>query len=246
MENSDHISQEAFERIERYLRDEMPEAERLAFEKELTADASLRQNVTELRIILREVETSDLRRAMDEFHEELEPTAALPLPVKPQQLVWWPWAVAASFILALGLWVLVGRQSPNERLFTAYFEPDPGLVTAMGGSAQYEFDRGMVDYKMGQYQTAIDRWEKLLPQKPKNDTLNYFLGASYLASEQGDKAVAYFQTALEDQNSIFTDDAWWYLGLTWLQLGEIDKAKQALSKTKKRQAKALLEQLAGK
>lgn len=246
MENSNHISQEEFERIERYLIGEMPEAERLAFEQEMAADAALRQYVKEIRIILQEVETTNLRQTLDKFHEEIAATKTVPLSLQSKKLAWIPWTVAASLILALGLWVLVGGgQSANERLFTTYFEPDPGLVTAMGVSDQYEFDRGMVDYKLGQYQSAIERWEKLLQQKPKNDTLNYFLGASYLASEQGDKASSYFQTALESQSSIFTDDAWWYLGLTWLKQGEIDKAKDALQRSKKTEAKKLMEELAG-
>jgi tetratricopeptide (TPR) repeat protein len=244
LENSNHISQEEFERIERYLIGEMPEAERLAFEQEMAADGSLRQYVKEIKIILEEVETTNLRHTLDRFHEEIAATKTVPLSLQSKKLAWIPWAVAASLILALGLWVLVGGgRSANERLFTTYFEPDPGLVTAMGVSDQYEFDRGMVDYKMAQYQAAIERWEKLLQQKPKNDTLNYFLGASYLASEQSDMAAAYFQTALESQNSIFADDAWWYLGLTWLKQGEIDKAKDALQRSQKPEAKRLMEEL---
>lgn len=223
----------------------MPEQERLAFEKEMATDEALRGYVAEIRIILQEVETEHLRQAMERFHEGIPDTKTLPPTPYAKRIAWWPWAVAASLVFTFGLWMLIGRPSSNERLFSAYYEPDPGLVTAMGVSDQYEFDRAMVDYKMGQYQSAIERWQKLLQQKPKNDTLNYFLGTSYLASTQGDKALAYFRKTLEEPNSIFTDDAWWYLGLTYLQLGEIDNARQALSKTKKPQAKKLMEELAG-
>lgn len=247
MENPDYISQEEFERIERFLAGEMPEDERLSFEKEISANETLRQYVAEIRIILQEVATDNLREAMNDFHEELiDSKTPLPLPLSTNRTVWWPWAVAASIALALCLWVLVGNQNKNEKLFTAYFEPDPGLVTAMGVSEQYEFDRGMVDYKMGQYQSAIDRWEKLLQQKPENDTLNYFLGSSYLAAQESDKAIVYFQTALNTENSLFAEDAWWYLGLTWLRKGNLEKSKEALLRSSKPEAKRLLEELANR
>lgn len=244
MENPNYISQEEFERIERFLVGEMPEDERHSFEKEISENEALRQYVAEISIILQEVATNKLRDAMNDFHEELvDSNTVESLPQSLKRTVWWPWAVAASIALALCLWVFIGNQNANERLFTAYFTPDPGLVTAMGVSDQYEFDRGMVDYKMGQYQSAIDRWEKLLQQKPENDTLNYFLGSSYLAARQGEKAIAHFQTTLNAENSLFAEDAWWYLGLTWLRQGDIEKAKEALLRSSKPEAKMLLEEL---
>jgi tetratricopeptide (TPR) repeat protein len=99
---------------------------------------------------------------------------------------------------------------------------------------------------MGEYASAINRWEKLLEQRPNNDTLNYFLGASSLAAGQDEKAVNYLQKALESKETAFAEEAWWYLGLTWLKQGEIEKAKQALQKSNKPEAKKLMEDLVGK
>ncbi len=245
MENPNHISQEDFERIEDYLSGKMPEAERRVFEQEINANASLGRKVNEIRIILEEVETDILRQKMDKFHQEIESNEKESITQGSKKLAWIPWAVAASLIFALGLWVLLdGGQSANERLFEAYYKPDPGLVMAMSQSDQYEFDRGMVDYKLGKYQFAIERWEKLLQQKPKNDTLNYFLGASYLALEESEKAISYFQETLEYPKSIFADDSWWYLGLAWLKQGEIAKAKEALQHSEKSEAIRLIDELA--
>jgi tetratricopeptide (TPR) repeat protein len=245
LENSNHISQEELERIEKYLSEAMSIRERIAFDDEMASNVILRHKTEEVRIILEEIETDSMVLAMEEFHEELTNTESLTLipPIAQRRTIWWPWTIVASLALVLSLWVLLMRESPNERLFTAYYEPDPGLVTAMGNSVQYEFERAMVDYKMGQYQSAIDRWEKLLKEKYSNDTLNYFLGSSYLALQQTDKAAFYFQSTLIFQGSIFSNDAWWYLGLTWLKKGELLRAKEAFQKSNKPEAKTLLTEL---
>jgi len=64
-----------------------------------------------------------------------------------------------------------------------YFKPDAGLITSMGGNENYEFYRGMVDYKQGNYKAAISRWKDQLKLKKDNDTLNFYIGVSLMAQE---------------------------------------------------------------
>lgn len=243
MENPTHISQDEFERIERYLAGEMSGEERAVFETEMASNGTLRRHTEEIRIILAEVETSNLRQSMEQFHEALSETAVVPMQVVATKKTWWPWVAAASLALVLTLWVLQGRLSPNERMFTAFFEPDPGLVTAMSSTGAYEFDRAMVDYKTGNYQEAIVRWEKLLPAKPDNDTLNYFLGASYLAKGEADKAIGFFQNVAKMPKGEFTDDTYWFLSLAYLKQGKTEAAIEALNKSEHPSKDKLLQAL---
>ncbi len=82
----------------------------------------------------------------------------------------------------------------------------------------------MVDYKQGNYDMAINKWEKLLAKKPENDTLNYFLGVSHLATGADNNAILFLKK-VTNSNSYFEKEARYYLGLAHLKNGEIDKAK---------------------
>jgi tetratricopeptide (TPR) repeat protein len=117
------------------------------------------------------------------------------------------------------------------------------MVTAMGTNSNYEFDRGMVDYKTGAYQAAISRWEKLLAQKPDNDTLNYFLGSALLAIGDDELALSFLQKTLEMETGIFQKEASWYLGLSYLKSGNNAEAVKYLQNSGREEAAEIIEKL---
>ena len=120
------------------------------------------------------------------------------------------------------------RLSPNEKLYNEFFTPDPGLPTVMGENGDYSFYEAMVDYKHGDYNEAIKKWERQLFQKPKNDTLNYFLGSAHLANGNSKKAIDYLEDVADDKKSIFYNDANTYMGLALLKTGQIPEAKKSV------------------
>src|SRR5690606_26544599 len=160
------------------------EEERRRFERELSADKGLKEKYRTVERMLAGLEEVGVRELMEKAHSEM-PTQRFSKSVR-KFVPWTSIAVAASVVMVLlfGLLLWQNSQPENEKLFAAYFEPDPGLVTAMSSESQYEFDRAMVDYKIGEYEEAISRWEKLIQTNPENDTLQYFLGTSHLALQQ--------------------------------------------------------------
>jgi tetratricopeptide (TPR) repeat protein len=237
--------QQEFEKIESYILGLMTEEEKLSFESELKIDQNLRARYEDIKVLLQEVELASMKDSMEEFHSELKSSSPV-VPVNfKKPFVWKPIAVAASllFLLAITFWVFLGNTSENEKLFTAYYQPDPGMVTAMGTNSNYEFDRGMVDYKTGDYQAAISRWEKLLVQKPDNDTLNYFLGSALLAIGDDKQALPFLQKILEMETGIFQKEASWYLGLSLVKSGNNTEAIKYLQKSGKDEAAELVEKL---
>lgn len=244
MDTTDNISQQEFERIESYILGLMTDEEKKSFEGELNLDPKLRANVKDIKVLLQEVERVSLKESLDEYHSELKATPVVPM-LPQKQFNWKPLAIAASvlLLLAVSFWIFVGTSTENEKLFVAYYLPDPGMVTAMGLQTNYEFDRGMVDYKTGDYQAAITRWEKLLAQKPDNDTLNYFLGSAYLAVDDPDQAKSYLEKTTQVESSIFQKEAFWYLGLTEVKAGNFESAKPLLEKSGKPEALELLQKI---
>jgi len=145
--------------------------------------------------------------------------------------------------MGFGYWLLFGQQSANERLYAEYFKPDPGLLTPMSTTTEYDFYRGMVDYKQEKYGEAINRWKPLAEQKPENDTLNFYLGVSFLAKDETDEAIAYLSKAVRFPGSTFIDEAWYYLGMAQLKEGQSEEAIQAFRKSKLENSRLILKEI---
>ena len=254
MKNNNHISQEEFEKFERYILGHMEDKERIAFENEIASDKILSQKLEDIKVILEGVEEAAFRNNLDEIHQELQKDSSDPImPKKPiyknvKLIPWKSFSIAASLLFIAGFfaWLLLFKSEPNERLFIAYYQADPGLVTAMSSEVNYEFDRGMVDYKSGNYEDAITRWEKLLQEKTANDTLQYFLGVSNLAIKKPDSAISHLEKVSADETSNFQKDAFWYLGLAYLLKGKEDQAVEVLRKIENPQAIELVKELVEK
>lgn len=229
-------TQEEFELIERYLTGSMGQEEQSIFEESLKKDNRLSQQVEEVRVLLTAVEEQSFRYKLDIFHEEInsrQGDSKLSNPIKKTVYTYKKYAIAASLALLMGFgyWMLFGQISKDEKLFNKYFIPDLGLITPMSTTSDYEFYRGMVDYKQGNYELAIKRWSRLIEQKPNNDTLNYFLGISYLSQNENKKAIAFLTKTTQNPNSIFINETWHYLGLIHLKEGNSDDAIKSFEKS---------------
>ncbi|KPQ12966.1 MAG: hypothetical protein HLUCCX10_14450 [Algoriphagus marincola HL-49] len=253
MKNSKPISQEEFEKFESYILGNMEAHEKAEFEKILASDKAFAQKLEEIKVILEGVEEAAFRKNLDRIYQELEAKSPDSNETrksvdKEKTIKLSPWNfifIAASLFLAIGVvvWLFLFQSDPSERLFMSYYKADPGLLTAMSSAISYEFDRGMVDYKSANYQEAINRWEKLIEDKPESDTLQFFLGSSYLALKKTDPAIFYFDAVISNENSSFQKDAIWYLGLTYVLEGKKDKAIETLSKSENPNATELLKKI---
>lgn len=241
----EHISQKEFEEIERYLQGDMNDTEHAAFEERMAEDEELRKAVAYYGTLIEGVETAALKSRLDVFHAKIEPDATSGTGNSANQnksLPFLKYLIAASVLIAAGLatWLIVFQESPQEELFAAYFEPDPGLITPMSSTDRYEFYAGMIDYKRENYEEAISKWQPLLREKPKSDTLNYFLGVAHLAQGNEDEALPHFQTSVETEGSAFTNEAYYYLGLAYLKNDNREAAIQALKNSHSDRAAELL------
>ena len=128
-------------------------------------------------------------------------------------------------------------------MYSEYYKPDPGLITAMGVSDNYTFEKAMVDYKNGDYDKAIKGWLSLKSNQATNDTLDYFLGAAYQASGQYDTAIPYLEKIASEKENTFNKDACWYLGLALLRKGNKELAATYIQQSGYPQSPELLNAL---
>lgn len=233
MKEQSHISQEEFELIEQYLSNDLPAAEAAIFKTRLLTDDTWRQKTEEMRLLILGINESALEERLNKYHAGITNTSASS--GSTGKLIGFSrkWLAAASVVLMVSLatWLIVTKESKEEKLYAAYFRPDPGLLTAMGSSDDYSFEKAMVEYKEGNFKKAIDAWSKLRAAAPQSDTLNYFLGVANMAATNDKAAQEFLSIITSDSNKVFYKDACWYLGLTLLKNGELTKAAEWIQKS---------------
>lgn len=231
---SSTISEEQQEEFEQYLLGKLQPEDELSFNRRLKGDSKLRGQFTAFKELLEAIEEDGLRNELEKYHEEIGAKTT-----QKSNFNFFRIAAGIAILLALGIWFF-NRQSPNDRLYQEFFTPDPGLPTVMGENDNYAFYEAMVDYKEGKYAVAIEKWSKLAPTMPKNDTLDYFLGVSHLANGDTKKSIAYLIQVAENKDSLFLDDVNLYLGLAFLRADQPTKARGHLAKSGSPKAKKLL------
>ena len=250
MKRTEDISQEEFERIEIYLNNQLTPNEKLAFEKAIQEDPSLAKKVDEVKQLLLGIEAAALKNDLDSFHEEIHPVRKLhtkPLQVdkssKNSKNMVLVYSIAAAIVVILGIFWFMKDSNTPDKLFAKHFTPDPGLPTVMSTTSEYSFYEGMVDYKRKEYDVAIEKWKKLIPEKQNNDTLDYFLGVAYLAEGDAKTSLEYLEPAQKFSNGIFKEDAYYYVALAKLKTGELEEAKKLLKENPSEKNKKLLNSL---
>lgn len=248
MENTNNITPQLLETIDRYLTDSMETGERTAFEAQMASDKNLAALVNEMQQLVSAVETVALREQLEEFHNSIaQPADDKIKPLYPashnKRSMRWIYSAAALVLVLLGIFYFTNLDSPSERIFARNFVPDPGLPTTMSTSSEYDFFDAMVNYKREEYALAIDKWEKLLATKPENDSLNYFLGVSYLALEDAETAQQYLDKLQAQTESIFSEDVIYYRALALIKKGELQDAEQLLRENPSKRNSKLLSDL---
>lgn len=242
MKDNSNITQELLETVERYYNDSMPIEERSSFEIKLKSDETFNSLVEDIKTLLLGIESQSLKEQLDEFHKDIPLTISKKTSPKVKVLQLIKYAVAAVIVIALGSYWLFGKPS-NEKLYAKYFTPDPGLPTTMSATDNFEFYDAMVNYKHSDYDIAIKKWTLLIDKKPHNDTLTYFLGVAHLANKNENKAINFLSEATESSESVFLNEAYYYLGLAYLKANKKEDAIKYLKLTRVEKSIELLDKL---
>lgn len=221
----------------------MPADEAAGFDEQMKASEALLRQVEEVRLLLLGVEEASVARAVEKFHSELPVVRSLSADKKKGSIRSWLIAASVALLAGAGLWLYFQAESANQRLFADYYRQDPGLITAMSSSENFDFERAMVDYKTGDYTAAIAVWSKQIIDRPDSDTLNYFMGVASLATDDPEGAAGYFRKVAGQQQSVFAADANWYLGLALLKMDRVVEAARFIERSDHPRKEALLQRL---
>ncbi|MAU14971.1 MAG: hypothetical protein CMH46_05465 [Muricauda sp.] len=236
-----YISREDQEEFERVLLNQMDAKEKAVFNDKLNSNPELKKQFQEFKELFLAIEEEGLRNSMATFHNSLEGASGT-TPGTRHKFHWYRIAASIAILLSVGLWFF-NKQGPNEKLFQRYYSVDPGLPTVMGNNDSYEFYEAMVDYKQGNYEVAIDKWERLLLTNQDSDTLNYFLGSAYLAHGNTNKAIILFENTLNSNAPTFSKEAHYYMALALLKNNNIEEAIKHLKMVPDEKSQELLQKI---
>jgi len=238
-----HITPEELEQIERYLQHSMPADEAASFSDRIVADEQLKEKVNLVRLTFLGINEAVLSGKLHHYHEELKPRQPARKPGSAFSLRW-SLAAAILLLLSFATWWGIRSGKSNERLYSRYYKPDPGLMTLMSAeNTSYEFEKAMVEYKNGDYARALSEWRSQLSRRPGNDTLLYFTGVAAQAAQRHALAIESLKPVADNRQSAFQNDACWYLGLAYVAKGEKQKARSYLDRSGRPERKQLLREL---
>jgi predicted Zn-dependent protease len=249
MNNDENIKSKQIDAIERYLNNSMNASEREEFELRLSENQEFKNQFEEMKVLILGIESAALKNQIDAYHTEFDKKSNSQRIKKIKSDNPWfktkflPYAVAASILLALGLFLYNNETPSNQEVFAKHFVPDPGLPTIMGSSNNFEFYDGMVDYKRAEYGAAIEKWLALQQKDNKNDTINYFLGVAFLAQGNENKAKKYLINAAQNSKGFLENETYYYLGLAYLKANNLDEARKNLKKSTINESKIILAEL---
>lgn len=219
----EHIDQQLFEQIEAYLLHTMEASERSRFEAAMMADEQLRNEVDLQRKLLAAAQAASFG------HEAIHhiPITKSKAPVKKVSFKWW-YAAAAVLAAVAATWFYQSRTVTPDKLFAGYFHADPGLPVAMSSTSDYGFYDGMVSYKEGNYDKAIEIWTGLKEEGLLTDTLQYYIGVASINKNDFEAALQHLLPVAESKTGEWQQKAVWYLALACIKTNRITEAMQWL------------------
>jgi len=213
--------------IDRFVIGKLEDAELWEFQREMENDPKLAAEVklrAEIYTSLADKQTIELRESIITLKNEM----------KPKKLFLHSWklrAVAAGVAILLlvgaGLTSSLFKSIDNQELYTAYFNPESSLLSLRSGSFSdnTSLNLGMLSYDQGQYDESIEIF-KLIPD---NVVARLYGGLAYMNLKNYPAAISEFNHVLTHGDNLFTDQAEWNIGLSYLADNKISKAKETFS-----------------
>jgi tetratricopeptide (TPR) repeat protein len=233
--------------IERYNSGEMNGPEKAWFEKELDNNADLRKEV-ELRKktdkILEDKAVMQLRNKL----AAIESTRSVPGPARnPVKHMTLRYAAAFAGILLIGSLLIFHRKPLTVdqifgKFYASYEAPAP--QRSIQDESINDFTRAIEYFNVHDYRNAAMYFNKVIANEPQNFESTMLYGVSNFEGHNYTEAEKSFKKVKENNNTLYLEDAEWYLALCYLRTNE--KAKAVDQFTSIRKSSSIYRKSAGK
>ena len=213
--------------IERYNSGEMSEAERQWFlmemetNEELLNEVILRKNTDQ---ILKNQNMLGLRNRLSEIENRRESDLFVIDSKKPHYTRYA--AVIAALILIGSAVLYTGRNPGREKILTRYYKTyeAPGNQRTGQSEGNADFTMALGFYNSRDYEDAAIYFNKVLETNPDDMESVFLKGVSNFENGIYPQAKQSFAKVIDDNNSLFSETAKWYLALSFIGNNEPDKA----------------------
>jgi len=254
-----------FDHIERFIGGEMDHDERAEFEKRRSIDNELAKEIilyNQANELVRAGAGKRLKQHLDDLGQKEFANTMIDTYIRYSLLRKYWYAVAASILLAIGLSyftfhnILPKRSVPTlAQLYDSYYEvPKPDLVLARGAQADEAlslvWNSAIRKYSENKFKDAVADFKMILENTKftQASAANFYMGICYLNMNLPDSAISHF--SIVSPTSSLSQDASWYMGLSYLKAGNLPKAAEVFDNItklhkhyKKKQAKEIFELL---
>jgi tetratricopeptide (TPR) repeat protein len=199
-----------------------------ALEQRLKTDKVFQKAVLEWRLKKAALETvrQEKRRAFLMEVDKKMPAIPQPQPALAYMRVLK--VAAAAAILGAIAWFVVPVFSPQKPVYAAHFKPFPAYEQRKGAEAERLRQQAFEDYEKADYCKAMPNFNKAF--KLQNDTiLHFYYGIAAVGCGDFKEAQPVLES-LQTSNVVPTEHLPYYLGLTYANTGQNDRAKMAFEK----------------
>lgn len=240
------LTEEQYELIEAYLKNELSATDRVSFESDVEADAELKAEVDRQRDIRLGLQALGIQRALKRAKTQYK--TSLPTATSERELLtvvrplykWQYWVAAASVVIVLGVGYYLYQQTASRQFDIAYTETvtsasnDDMLKSFpsenVAPETRTKFLDAFTNYKAGKYNQVIEQLKTLPADKQTIHYKDYFLGLSYLANKQPINAIPLLSKAQETPSIRLRQKAEWFLALAYVKNNQNEKALPILKR----------------
>lgn len=220
------------ERIDRYLRGELPEADKNAFEAELSQSADLAAELALQKDMEQFLRKQDRRAALkgqlenmgSEFFQNTTPkeTGRI-VPLRRNQTMRWVIGLAATIALVLVARFLLFQPD----LYEQYGQHPPLAMIEKSNAAQDNLAAMESAFNQKDYTKALPLLQTYVQEKPEDIQAQLYLGICLLETGEYTAARELF-TSISKGESSFVDYGQWYLALSYLKEGNKTECRKVL------------------
>ena len=218
--------------IERYNAGEMNEAEKTWFQKELSGNLKLREEVDLRRktdMVLKNRDVIQLRTKLTEI--EKKRAAAMPVKNNRKNITLRYAAVIAGLIILGSLALFNGRNMTADDIFNRYYKPyDIASVSrSLNVASNSDYSTAIEYYNVHDYRNAALYFSKVLSSDSRYMESTMLYGIANFEEKNYPVAKQSFRKVIDNNDNLFLEDAQWYLALCYLKTDEKAKAVDQLT-----------------
>ena len=238
--------------IQRFINQELDEAERLKVEKRIVDDPNFAEEVQLYRSLIgnmKAIRRDEMVTNLDQWYQEHEFNQ---VEIQPWWQQNWYYAAAAVLVVLLACylaWDTSTKTYTDQELYTEAFQAYPAEVPRKI-QKRTNLIKGISFYNIAKYDSASYYLSKARQDSSYSVQYALFLGIAFLENGNSNKAIEQFNLLLNPPNKIFGETARWYLALAYLKEGNRIKASEILEKItendrhfNKKEANELLEKI---